>query len=51
MVALTFLDKRAGCNIVNHIDHDKTNNAIENLEWVDQAGNAQAAEVFYNKLT
>lgn len=24
---------------------------VENLEWTDQKGNAQASEKFYNKLT
>lgn len=49
MVAQTFLEPVAGKDIVNHIDHNKLNNAFDNLEWVTSVGNARAAETFYNK--
>jgi hypothetical protein len=32
---------------VNHIDHDKTNYNVDNLEWVSAKGNADAREEFY----
>lgn len=34
VVANAFIDKIDGKNIVNHIDFDKSNNNIANLEWV-----------------
>lgn len=33
--------------VVNHIDHDPTNNKIDNLEWVTQKENARKAVEFY----
>lgn len=42
IVAEAFLVKPDGCDLVNHIDHDKTNNAVSNLQWVDRSENATA---------
>lgn len=39
LVALNFLDKPNNKNIVNHIDCNKLNNCVENLEWCDQKFN------------
>lgn len=33
IVATAFLDNPKGYNSVNHIDEDKTNNKVSNLEW------------------
>lgn len=43
LVAETFLKKPQDCNEVNHIDGDKTNNSLPNLEWVTGSQNAQHA--------
>lgn len=41
LVAEAFVPKRSGMDFVNHIDHDKTNNAASNLEWCTQEENAR----------
>lgn len=39
LVAMAFLERKRGFDIVNHIDLDKTNNKVENLEWVNKREN------------
>lgn len=39
LVALHFLPNPDGKDFVNHLDHDKLNNRVENLEWVNHAEN------------
>lgn len=41
LVALYFCEKHEGCNVVNHIDSDKTNNHASNLEWTTISGNTK----------
>lgn len=41
LVALYFCNKPDGCNVVNHLDSDKTNNKAENLEWTTVSGNTK----------
>ena len=41
LVAEHFLEKPEGCDTVNHIDFDKTNNIVSNLEWCTQKENVQ----------
>ena len=43
LVAEQFLDKQEGKDFVNHIDGDKSNNSLENLEWVSQSENEKHA--------
>ena len=43
LVAEYFIEKPSGKNIVNHIDCDRTNNKVENLEWVTQKENLDYA--------
>lgn len=40
-VAELFIPKVQGKDFVNHIDYDRGNNAVENLEWCTQKENAQ----------
>jgi hypothetical protein len=41
LVALLFIDNPKNYPEVNHIDFDKTNNKIENLEWISPSGNSK----------
>lgn len=41
LVALYFCEKPDGCNVVNHINSNKTNNHAENLEWTTVSGNTK----------
>ena len=43
LVALAFIGKPAGRSQVNHIDGNKLNNQIDNLEWVTPSENIQHA--------
>lgn len=39
LVAEAFLMKPDGCDYVDHLDHDRSNNKATNLEWVTQREN------------
>lgn len=41
LVAITFLKKPVNCNVVNHLDSNKKNNSVENLEWTTVSGNTK----------
>lgn len=42
-VAEAFCNKPNGCDIVNHIDNNPSNNSADNLEWTTYKGNMQHA--------
>jgi hypothetical protein len=48
LVAETFLGLNAAMQ-VNHIDHNKLNNNVENLEWCTSKENAQARDKFHGE--
>lgn len=46
LVANAFLAKPEGCDSINHIDENKQNNCVENLEWCTlQENNAYGTRV------
>jgi hypothetical protein len=47
LVAETFLPNPQGLSDVNHINHVKTDNSVENLEWVTHKENMRKAREFH----
>lgn len=43
LVAIAFVEKKEGCDIVNHLDNNPANNNTDNLEWTTYKGNMQWA--------
>lgn len=43
LIAQTFLPNPNNYEVVNHIDGNKSNNTVENLEWIDYSGNNKHA--------
>lgn len=41
LVAEAFVPKRIGCEVINHIDYDTSNNRADNLEWCTQIENVR----------
>lgn len=44
LVAEAFCDKPEGCDVVNHIDNNPSNNHYTNLEWTTYSGNLKHAQ-------
>lgn len=50
LLAIHFIEnEKNNYNIINHIDHNKKNKDLNNLEWTDAKGNAQAYQKFKSK--
>lgn len=45
LVAKTFIDNPDNKPIINHINGDRKDNRVENLEWVDASENMQKASI------
>lgn len=43
LVAIAFIERIEGCDIVNHLDNNPQNNCADNLEWTTYKGNMQWA--------
>ncbi len=41
LVAEAFVPNRNGYDVVNHLNENKADNRVENLEWIDFAGNVR----------
>jgi len=41
LVATCFCERPYGCDVVNHLDMNKTNNRADNLEWTTVSGNTK----------
>ena len=52
LVAMAFCHKPDGCDVVNHLDEQKTNNNSRNLEWTTQARNTRhsIAKITYSNV-
>lgn len=47
LVAITFLPNPNNLETVNHKDEDKTNNCVENLEWMSRGDNIRYGTALY----
>lgn len=43
LVAIAFINQKDGLDYVNHIDENKANNSVDNLEWVSHIENCNHA--------
>ena len=49
IIALTFIENPEGYPIVNHINHNKQDNRVENLEWVTYSYNSKHSYFDHNR--
>ena len=51
LVALAFIDNPEGLIEVNHIDHNKHNNHVDNLEWITRSDNIKHSYIHRDPKT
>lgn len=51
LIASLFIDNPQNFPQVNHIDGNKQNNSIDNLEWTDSSGNQTHSRYVLNNIT
>lgn len=49
IIALTFIENPEGYPIVNHINHNKQDNRVENLEWTTYSYNSKHSYFDHNR--
>lgn len=50
LIAETFIKNPEGYNVINHLDSDRTNNNVNNLEWTTFSGNSIHAIHHHGKI-
>jgi hypothetical protein len=51
LVAMTFIENPNNLAYVNHINHDKYDNRVENLEWINHSDNVKHSHLNENRVS